>query len=64
VAGERRWQAAKLAGLTEIPLIIRELSDSDAVAVALIENIQREELTSAEEARALQRLIAEFSLTH
>jgi ParB family chromosome partitioning protein len=63
VAGERRWQAAKLAGLTEIPVVIRELSDRDAVAVALIENIQREELTSAEEARALQRLIAEFSLT-
>ena len=64
VAGERRWQAAKLAGLTEIPVVIRELSDSQAVAVALIENIQREELTPAEEARALQRLIAEFSLTH
>jgi ParB family chromosome partitioning protein len=64
VAGERRWQAAKLAGLTEIPVVIRELSDRDAVAVALIENIQREELTSAEEARALQRLIGEFELTH
>jgi ParB family transcriptional regulator, chromosome partitioning protein len=63
VAGERRWQAAKLAGLNDIPVVIRELSDRDAVAVALIENIQREELTSAEEARALQRLIAEFSLT-
>jgi ParB family chromosome partitioning protein len=64
VAGERRWQAAKLAGLADIPVIVRELSDSQAVAVALIENIQREELTSAEEARALQRLIGEFSLTH
>ena len=64
VAGERRWQAAKLAGLAEIPVVIRELSDRDAVAVALIENIQREELTPAEEARALQRLIGEFSLTH
>jgi ParB family chromosome partitioning protein len=64
VAGERRWQAAKLAGLTDIPVVIRELSDSEAVAVALIENIQREELTPAEEARALQRLIGEFSLTH
>ncbi len=64
VAGERRWQAAKLAGLNDIPVIVRELSDSQAVAVALIENIQREELTPAEEARALQRLIAEFSLTH
>jgi ParB family chromosome partitioning protein len=64
VAGERRWQAAKLAGLTDIPVVIRELSDPEAVAVALIENIQREELTPAEEARALQRLIGEFSLTH
>jgi ParB family chromosome partitioning protein len=64
VAGERRWQAAKLAGLTDIPAIVRELSDSQAIAVALIENIQREELTPADEARALQRLIGEFSLTH
>jgi ParB family chromosome partitioning protein len=64
VAGERRWHAAKLAGLTDIPVVIRELSDREAVAVALIENIQREELTPAEEARALQRLISEFTLTH
>jgi ParB family chromosome partitioning protein len=64
VAGERRWQAAKLAGLVEIPVVIRELSDQEAVAVALIENIQREELTPAEEARALNRLIQEFTLTH
>jgi ParB family chromosome partitioning protein len=64
VAGERRWQAAQLAGLANIPVIVRELTDSQAVAVALIENIQREELTSAEEARALKRLIEEFSLTH
>jgi ParB family chromosome partitioning protein len=64
VAGERRWQAAKLAGLTEIPVVIRELSDQEAVAVALIENIQREELTPAEEARSLKRLIEEFTLTH
>jgi ParB family chromosome partitioning protein len=64
VAGERRWQAAKLAGLQEIPVVIRELSDQEAVAVALIENIQREQLTAAEEARALQRLQVEFSLTH
>jgi ParB family transcriptional regulator, chromosome partitioning protein len=64
VAGERRWQAAKIAGLTDIPVIVRELSDGQVVAVALIENIQREELTPAEEARALQRLIGEFSLTH
>jgi ParB family transcriptional regulator, chromosome partitioning protein len=64
VAGERRWQAAKLAGLSDIPTIVRELSDREAVAVALIENIQREELTPAEEARAFKRLIGEFSLTH
>jgi len=64
IAGERRWQAAKLAGLTDIPAIVRELSDRDAVAIALIENIQREELTAAEEARALKRLAEEFSLTH
>lgn len=64
IAGERRWQAAKLAGLSDIPTIVRELSDRDAVAVALIENIQREGLTAAEEARALKRLVAEFELTH
>jgi ParB family transcriptional regulator, chromosome partitioning protein len=64
VAGERRWRAAKLAGLTDIPTIVRELSDQQAVAVGLIENIQREELTAAEEARALQRLAKDFSLTH
>lgn len=64
VAGERRWQAAKLAGLADIPTIVRELSDREATAVALIENIQREELTPAEEARALKRLVEEFSLTH
>ncbi len=64
VAGERRWQAAKLAGLADIPAIVRDLTDAQAVAVALIENIQREELTPAEEARALKRLAEEFSLTH
>ena len=64
VAGERRWQAAQLAGLTEIPAVVRQATDQEAVAIALIENIQREELTPTEEARALQRLIGEFSLTH
>jgi ParB family chromosome partitioning protein len=64
IAGERRWQAAKLAGLTDIPTIVRDLSDSQAVVVGLIENIQREELTAAEEARALKRLTVDFSLTH
>jgi len=64
VAGERRWRAAILAGLTDIPTIVRQISDKEAVALALIENIQREDLTAAEEARALKRLISEFSLTH
>jgi ParB family transcriptional regulator, chromosome partitioning protein len=63
VAGERRWQAAKLAGLQDIPVVVRELSDQETVAIALIENIQREELTAAEEARSLKRLTTEFSLT-
>lgn len=64
VAGERRWQAAKLAGLTVIPVVIREVTDGEAVALALIENIQREQLTPAEEARSLKRLAEEFALTH
>ena len=63
VAGERRWQAAKLAGLSDIPAMVRELSDQEAVVVGLIENIQREELTATEEARTLKRLVEEFSLT-
>ena len=63
IAGERRWQAAKLAGLTEIPAVVREFSDKEALAIALIENIQREELSATDEARALRRLISEFSLT-
>jgi ParB family chromosome partitioning protein len=63
IAGERRWRAAKLAGLTDIPAIVREVTDKEAVVIALIENIQREDLTAAEEARALRRLTAEFSLT-
>jgi ParB family transcriptional regulator, chromosome partitioning protein len=64
IAGERRWQAAKLAGLQDIPTIVRDLTDQQAMAVGLIENIQREELTAAEEARALKGLSQEFSLTH
>ncbi len=64
IAGERRWRAAELAGLNDIPAIVREISDQQAVAIALIENIQREDLTAAEEARALKRLIEEFALTH
>jgi ParB family chromosome partitioning protein len=64
VAGERRWRAAQIAGLQEIPAIIREVPDDAAIAMALIENIQRENLNPLEEARALDRLIREFELTH
>lgn len=64
IAGERRWRATQLAGLDTIPVIVREVADEDAVAMALIENIQREELNPMEEAVALQRLIDEFDLTH
>jgi ParB family chromosome partitioning protein len=64
IAGERRWRAAQLAGLTEIPALVRDVKDQAVVAMALIENIQREELSPLEEASALQRLIAEFKLTH
>jgi ParB family chromosome partitioning protein len=64
VAGERRWRAAQLAGLDTIPAIVREIPDSAAIAVALIENIQREDLNPLEEAQALRRLIDEFELTH
>lgn len=64
VAGERRWRAAQIAGLAEIPTVIRDLSDDAAIATALIENIQRENLNPLEEARALDRLIREFDLTH
>jgi ParB family chromosome partitioning protein len=64
IAGERRWRAAQMAGLHEIPAIVREVPDEAAVAMALIENIQREDLNPLEEARALERLIAEFQMTH
>ena len=64
IAGERRWRAAQLAGLGEIPAVIRSIPDEAAIAVALIENIQRENLNPLEEARALERLISEFQLTH
>ena len=64
IAGERRWRAAQMAGLTEIPAVIRDIPDEAAIAVALIENIQREDLNPLEEARALTRLITEFGLTH
>lgn len=64
VAGERRWRASQLAGLTEIPAIIRDIPDEAAIAIALIENIQRENLNPIEEAFALHRLLEEFSMTH
>ncbi|HEY9052711.1 MAG TPA: ParB/RepB/Spo0J family partition protein [Gammaproteobacteria bacterium] len=64
IAGERRWRATQLAGLGQIPAVIRELDDQTAAAVSLIENIQRENLNPLEESRALQRLIDEFSMTH
>ena len=64
VAGERRLKAAQLAGLTDVPAIIRDFNDQEALAISLIENIQREELSPADEARALHRLIEEFALTH
>ena len=64
VAGERRWRAAQMAGMTEVPTLIREIPDESALAMALIENIQRENLNPLEEAQGLQRLIDEFSMTH
>lgn len=64
VAGERRWRAAQLAGLAEIPALVREIPDEAAIAVALIENIQRQDLNPLEEAAALKRLTEEFGMTH
>ena len=64
IAGERRWRAAQLAQLTEVPCLIKEVPDESAVAIALIENIQREDLNAMEEAVALERLLTEFDLTH
>jgi len=64
IAGERRWRAAQMAGLHEIPAVIRLVTDEAAVAMSLIENIQRENLNPLEEARALDRLIREFDMTH
>ncbi|WP_394807535.1 ParB/RepB/Spo0J family partition protein [Nitrosomonas sp.] len=64
IAGERRWRAAQLAGLTEVPALIRKVSDESALAMSLIENIQRENLNPLEEAMGIQRLINEFGMTH
>ncbi|MBK1701196.1 ParB/RepB/Spo0J family partition protein [Thiococcus pfennigii] len=64
IAGERRWRAAQQAGLGEIPVVVRDVDEQAAVAIGLIENIQRDDLTPLEEAEALQRLLGEFGLTH
>ena len=64
IAGERRFRAAQLAGLDEVPVVVREVSDQNALAMALIENIQREDLNPLEEAQAIRRLLDEFQYTH
>jgi len=64
IAGERRWRASQIAGLTEVPVLIRAIPDEAALAMSLIENIQREDLNPLEEAAGLQRLIDEFAMTH
>lgn len=64
VAGERRWRAARLAGLSTVPVIVRELNDQSALAVALIENLQREDLNPIDQAHSMARLVEEFDLTH
>jgi ParB family chromosome partitioning protein len=64
IAGERRWRASQLAGLAQIPVVIKDIDDRTAMAVALIENIQREDLNPLEEAEALKRLLEEFGMTH
>jgi len=64
IAGERRWRAARMAGLDEVPVVVRDVPDQSALAIALIENIQREDLNPLEEARGLDRLVREFELTH
>lgn len=64
IAGERRWRAAQIAGLQDVPAVVRDVEDDAAIAMALIENIQRENLNPLEEAKALDRLIREFDLTH
>lgn len=64
IAGERRWRAAQLAGLTHVPAVVRQVPDQAALAMALIENIQREDLNPLEEATGIQRLIDEFEMTH
>jgi ParB family chromosome partitioning protein len=64
VSGERRWRAAKIAGLSEVPVIVKDLTDKEADAIKLVENIQREDLNAVETARGLKKLIDDFGLTH
>ena len=64
IAGERRWRASQIAGLAEVPVVLKPLGDTEAMAAALIENLQREDLNPVEEARGYRRLIEEFGLTH
>jgi len=64
IAGERRWRAARIAGLAEVPVVVRDVPDQAALAMSLIENIQREDLNPLEEAQGVQRLVSEFKLTH
>lgn len=64
IAGERRWRASQMAGLVEVPVLVREIADESALAMALIENIQRENLNPLEEAQGIKRLIDEFAMTH
>lgn len=64
IAGERRWRAARIAGLNAVPALVREVPDNAALAMALIENIQREDLNPLEQANGIQRLVAEFGMTH
>lgn len=64
IAGERRWRACQLAGLAEVPVVLRQVDDETAMAMALVENLQREDLNAMDQARAMQRLTSEFGLTH
>jgi ParB family chromosome partitioning protein len=64
IAGERRWRASKIAGLSEVPVLVRDIADESALAMSLIENIQRENLNPLEEAQGIKRLIEEFAMTH
>jgi ParB family chromosome partitioning protein len=64
IAGERRWRASQLAGLTEVPVLIKQVDDETAMAMALVENLQREDLNAMDQARAMFRLTSEFALTH